>query len=77
MIADVFENFMDETRHFKDSLCEDIRGMLYLYEASFLSFSGESIMEEAKDFATKNLEQYLKRKDIDQKFGERQVWNKE
>ncbi|XP_058207563.1 (-)-alpha-terpineol synthase-like isoform X1 [Rhododendron vialii] len=63
---DVFENFMDETGHFKASLCEDIRGMLYLYEASFLSFSGESIMEEAKDFATKNLEQYLKRKDIDQ-----------
>ncbi|KAE9465979.1 hypothetical protein C3L33_02096, partial [Rhododendron williamsianum] len=63
---DVFENFMDETGHFKASLCEDIRGMLYLYEASFLSFSGESIMEEAKDFATKNLEQYLKRKDSDQ-----------
>ncbi|KAG5555548.1 hypothetical protein RHGRI_006255 [Rhododendron griersonianum] len=63
---DVFENFMDETEHFKASLCEDIRGMLYLYEASFLSFSGESIMEEAKDFATKTLEQYLKRKDIDQ-----------
>ncbi|KAE9448209.1 hypothetical protein C3L33_19901, partial [Rhododendron williamsianum] len=63
---EVFENFMDKTGHFNACLCKDIRGMLYLYEASFLSFRGESTLEEARDFATKNLEQDMKRKDIDQ-----------
>ncbi|KAI8562099.1 hypothetical protein RHMOL_Rhmol03G0008300 [Rhododendron molle] len=63
---EVFDNFTDETGHFKASPCDDIKGMLYLYEASFLSFRDESKLEEAKDFATKNLKQYLERKDIDQ-----------
>ncbi|KAH7856190.1 hypothetical protein Vadar_033751 [Vaccinium darrowii] len=62
---EVFKNFMDETRNFKACLSKDIRGMLYLYEASYLSIRGESILEEARDFATKNLKRNLKRKDLD------------
>ena len=34
--------------------------MLYLYEASYLSTSGESILDEARDFTTKHLQEYLK-----------------
>ncbi|KAG5555549.1 hypothetical protein RHGRI_006256 [Rhododendron griersonianum] len=42
----------------------DINGMLYLYEASYLSVEGESTLDEARDFAIKHLRQSLKRKDI-------------
>ncbi|KAH7855248.1 hypothetical protein Vadar_022873 [Vaccinium darrowii] len=62
---EVFKNFMDETGYFKACLSEDIRGMLYLHEASYLSIGGESILEEARDFETRNLERNLKRKDLD------------
>ncbi|KAH7855448.1 hypothetical protein Vadar_024992 [Vaccinium darrowii] len=66
VLEKVFKNFMDKTRHFKAFLGEDIGGMLYLYEASYLSFRDESILEEARDFANRNLERNLKGKDIDQ-----------
>ncbi|KAH7855347.1 hypothetical protein Vadar_023937 [Vaccinium darrowii] len=60
----VFNHFKDESGDFMACLGEDIRGMLYLYEASFLSVEGESTLEEAREFAAKNLRQSLKRKDI-------------
>ncbi|XP_058207567.1 terpene synthase 10-like isoform X1 [Rhododendron vialii] len=59
----VFERFMDESGSFKACLCEDINGMLYLYEASYFCVEGESTLEKARDFATKHLRQSLKRKD--------------
>ncbi|GFS37475.1 terpene synthase-like sequence-1,8-cineole [Actinidia rufa] len=62
---EVFNNFKDETGNFKACLCEDIKGMLYLYEASYFSVDNESILEEARDFTTKSLKQSLK-KGIDQ-----------
>ncbi|GLT50645.1 hypothetical protein SLA2020_373470 [Shorea laevis] len=34
--------------------------MLYLYEASFHSVEGESILDAAKAFATKHLKEYIK-----------------
>ena len=34
---------------------EDIQGILCLYEASYLSIEGESILEEARDFAKRHL----------------------
>uniref|UniRef100_A0A7N1A7L4 Uncharacterized protein n=1 Tax=Kalanchoe fedtschenkoi TaxID=63787 RepID=A0A7N1A7L4_KALFE len=50
---DIFKSFLDsETGRFKLSLCEDIKGMLSLYEASYLSTEGETIIEEAMDFST-------------------------
>ena len=60
VIAEVFNNFKDERRNFKECLCEDAKGMLSLYEASFLLIEGENILEEVRDFATKHLEEYLK-----------------
>ena len=63
-IADVFKNFKDEIGNFKTCLCEDVEGLLYLYEASYFSLEGERILEEARDFTTKNLKKILKRKDM-------------
>ncbi|XP_057485970.1 (-)-alpha-terpineol synthase-like isoform X1 [Actinidia eriantha] len=61
---DVFKNFTDEIGNFKTYLCEDAKGLLYLYEASYFSFEGERILDEARDFATKNLKKILNRKDM-------------
>nr|QJD20821.1 cineole synthase [Actinidia chinensis] len=61
---DVFNNFKDKIGNFKTYLCEDVKGLLYLYEASYFSFEGERILEEARDFATKNLKKILNRKDM-------------
>ncbi|PSR84547.1 (-)-alpha-terpineol synthase [Actinidia chinensis var. chinensis] len=64
---EVFNHFKDNTGNFKACLCEDIKGLVDLYEASYFSVEGESILEEAKDFATKNLKHTLENeKDIDQ-----------
>jgi (-)-alpha-terpineol synthase len=60
LIAEVFNNFKDERKNFKACLCEDTKGMLSLYEASFLSIEGENILDEARDFSAKHLEEYVK-----------------
>ncbi|XP_019155335.1 PREDICTED: terpene synthase 10-like [Ipomoea nil] len=53
---DIFDCFMDGDRSgFNASLCEDIKGLLHLYEASFLSLEGETSLELAKNFSTKHL----------------------
>ncbi|CAL5431483.1 unnamed protein product [Camellia sinensis] len=63
---DVFKKFTDETGNLRSRLCEDTKGLLYLYEASYLSIDGESLLDEARDFTTRNLKENLKKKDIDQ-----------
>ena len=57
--ADVFSSFKDEIGGFGECLSEDIQGILCLYEASYLSIEGESILEDARDFAEKHLEACL------------------
>ncbi|KAL1817532.1 hypothetical protein ACET3Z_020106 [Daucus carota] len=49
---DVFRRFKDDTGNFKANLCEDVKGLLSLYEASFYGFQGEDIIDEAKAFST-------------------------
>ncbi|EEF49371.1 (R)-limonene synthase, putative [Ricinus communis] len=56
---EVFNSFKDEQGNFKANLCGDIKGLLNLYEASFLSVKGESILEDAREFATNNLRKYV------------------
>ncbi|XP_022154840.1 terpene synthase 10-like [Momordica charantia] len=56
---EVFNNFKDRTSHFSTYLCVDIKGMMSLYEASFLSIEGENILEDAKNFTTNCLEKYI------------------
>lgn len=60
--TEVFDTFKDENGNFKACLCEDTKGMLHLYEASYFSTSGERILDEARDFTTKHLEEYRKKK---------------
>lgn len=52
---DIFEKFKDHNGDFKACLVQDIKGMLSLYEASFLSYEGEQILDEANAFTSIHL----------------------
>ncbi|KAF5475195.1 hypothetical protein F2P56_007025 [Juglans regia] len=58
---DIFKSYTNEKGNFKECLCDDVNGMLALYEASFLLIEGESILEEARDFTTKHLKDYVEK----------------
>ncbi|KAL5731026.1 hypothetical protein ACHQM5_003791 [Ranunculus cassubicifolius] len=60
---DLFRGFIDETGSFKTVLCEDVEGILSLYEASHLCVDYEHILHEAKVFTVKHLTHL--REDID------------
>lgn len=65
-ITEVFSSFKDETGKFMACMSDDTIGLVSLYEASFLMVEGESILEEARDFATKCLEEYINEEKIDE-----------
>ena len=52
----VFEKFKDTSGEFKETMFNDVKGILSLYEASFLSVHGEHILDEAHVFTKANLE---------------------
>ncbi|KAJ6349201.1 hypothetical protein OIU77_006730 [Salix suchowensis] len=52
----VFEKFKDTNAEFKKTMINDVKGILSLYEASFLSVHGEQILDEAHVFTKANLE---------------------
>ncbi|MED6213263.1 hypothetical protein PIB30_091447, partial [Stylosanthes scabra] len=62
---DVFEKFKDKNGNFKKSLNKDMKGMLSLYEASFLGYEGETILDEAQLFATFHLKNLIINNDED------------
>uniref|UniRef100_A0A7N2MHK7 Uncharacterized protein n=1 Tax=Quercus lobata TaxID=97700 RepID=A0A7N2MHK7_QUELO len=56
----VFNIFKDERGKFKACLCEETKGILSLYEASFLLTESENVLEELRNFTTKHLQEYVK-----------------
>ncbi|KDP46461.1 hypothetical protein JCGZ_12944 [Jatropha curcas] len=56
MPCDVFKKFKDNNGEFKKSISDDVKGLLGLYEATFLSVHGEDILDEALVFTKRCLE---------------------
>ncbi|KAK6805147.1 hypothetical protein RDI58_002932 [Solanum bulbocastanum] len=52
----IFSRFQDANGKFNESLCNDIKGLLNLYEASHVRTHGEDILEESFAFSTAHLE---------------------
>ncbi|KAF6171115.1 hypothetical protein GIB67_043096 [Kingdonia uniflora] len=50
-----FVGFIGVEPYFKESLQEDVKGMLSLYEAAHVALEGEHILMEAKEFTRKHL----------------------
>ncbi|GMJ11485.1 terpene synthase 21 [Hibiscus trionum] len=50
-----FNKLKDEEGNFKASLTSDVRGLLELYEASYMRIHGDDILDEAISFATAQL----------------------
>ncbi|KAM7468990.1 hypothetical protein LguiA_007173 [Lonicera macranthoides] len=57
--CDVFNKFKDEEGRFKESLIEDTRGLLSLYEAAHMRVHKEDVLDEALEFTTTHLEQVI------------------
>ncbi|XP_039030231.1 (+)-delta-cadinene synthase isozyme A-like [Hibiscus syriacus] len=53
--CDAFNKFRDEEGNFKASLTSDVRGLLELYEASYMRLHGEDILDEAISFTAAQL----------------------
>ncbi|CAL9128520.1 unnamed protein product [Musa textilis] len=56
---DMFSRFKDEKGHLKACLQHQTKGMLSLYEASYLEKEGELVLSQAMDFTTKHLKKLM------------------
>uniref|UniRef100_A0A7N2RD71 Uncharacterized protein n=1 Tax=Quercus lobata TaxID=97700 RepID=A0A7N2RD71_QUELO len=54
--VDIFNKFKDNMGNFKESLTNDVKGMLSFYEATHMRVHGEDILDEAHKFTTTHLE---------------------
>ncbi|XP_057766271.1 gamma-cadinene synthase-like [Salvia miltiorrhiza] len=53
--CNVFEKFVEEDKKLKESLCNDVEGLLSLYEAAHVRIHGENILDEAVEFTVDHL----------------------
>ncbi|CAL5439967.1 unnamed protein product [Camellia sinensis] len=54
--SDVFNKFRDTNGEFKETVSNDVQGMLSLYEATYLKIRGEGFLDEAHAFTIAQLE---------------------
>ncbi|KAL0925863.1 hypothetical protein M5K25_004235 [Dendrobium thyrsiflorum] len=54
------KSYKDENGCFKSFLFDNIKGMLSLYEASFLAMDGEDEIDDAKEFSLKHLNDFMR-----------------
>ncbi|XP_031132139.1 isoprene synthase, chloroplastic-like isoform X2 [Ipomoea triloba] len=60
---DIFSHLMDENGEFIPTIQSDTKGIMSLYEASFLTFDGENILQIAKPFIIKCLKHIMAKED--------------
>lgn len=58
--CDIFNEFKDNTRSFRESLAHDVEGLLELYEATYMSVQGEAVLDDARTFTKTHLENIAK-----------------
>ncbi|XP_060216026.1 (R)-linalool synthase TPS5, chloroplastic-like isoform X1 [Lycium barbarum] len=56
---DILNDFKDENDNLKQSFCNDTKGLLQLYEASFLSTETETTLKNATRFTVVHLKNYV------------------
>ncbi|XP_065875901.1 terpene synthase 10-like [Euphorbia lathyris] len=61
---EIFGEFQDDDGNFNTNLNEEYKGMLSLYEASFLSEEGENMLEAAREFAYNNLRKLIQQNQV-------------
>ncbi|XP_038707239.1 casbene synthase, chloroplastic-like [Tripterygium wilfordii] len=59
MSCDVFNKFRDNDSNFEESLANDVKGMLSLYEASHLITHGENILDKALAYTSTRLLKFV------------------
>ncbi|PIN05648.1 5-epiaristolochene synthase [Handroanthus impetiginosus] len=60
----IFEKFIEKNGKFKENLRSDIKGLVGLYEAAYLRYHGETILDEALVFSTTNLQTIIHKQEL-------------